>query len=142
MRNLKDMILERLVLTRRESFNHTFEDIWEMIYKMKYHEYYLEDDDEFFEDIDALPRVKNLKNHWKQFNGWAVVRVIAAGNRELMDNGPEDEDAIKILELNIVNPENTKDENYISIETDDDYYEILGDKAREILYIALKEQLS
>jgi hypothetical protein len=142
MRNLKDIVLERLVLSKKESFNHTFEDIWEMIYKMSYHEYYLEDDDDFFEDIDALPRVKNLKNHWKQFNGWAVKRIIATGNRELMDNGPEDEDAIKILELDIANPKNTKETTYISLESDDEYYEILDDRAREILFIALKEQLS
>ena len=91
--------------------------------------------------MPILPRVKNLKNHWKQFNGWAVTRIIAAGNRELMDNGPEDEDAIKILELNIVNPQNTKETTYISLETDDDYYEILDDRAREVLFIALKEGL-
>lgn len=142
MRNLKDIILERLVLTRRESFNHTFEDIWEMIYKMQYHEYYLEDDDEFFGDIDALPRVNNLTAHWKQFNGWVVKRIIATGNRELMDNGPEDEDAIKILELDIANPKNTKETTYISLESDDEYFEVLEDRAREILYIALKEQSS
>lgn len=142
MRNLKDIVLERLVLSKKESFNHTFEDIWGMIYKMSYHEYYLEDDDEFFEDIDALPRVKNLKNHWKQFNGWAVTRIIATGNRELMDNGPEDENAIKILELDIANPKNTKETTYISLESDDEYFEVLEDRAREILYIALKEQSS
>ena len=45
MRNLKDIVLERLVLSKKESFNHTFEDIWEMIYNMSYHEYYLEDDE-------------------------------------------------------------------------------------------------
>lgn len=140
MRNLKDIVLERLVLTRRESFNHTLEDIWEMIYNMQYHEYYLEDD-EFYGDINAVPRVNNLKNNWKKFNGWAVVHIKATGNRELYDNGPEDEDAIKMLELNIVNPENTADVNYITIESDDEYYEILDDRAREVLYIALKEQL-
>lgn len=139
MRNLKDIILERLVLTRRESFNHTFEDIWEMIYKMKYHEYYLEDD-EFYEDIDALPRVNNLTDNWKKFNGWAITHINATGNRELCDNGPEDKDAIKMLELTIVNTKNTKEENYITIESDNEYYEILDDRAREVLFIALKEQ--
>lgn len=142
MRNLKDIVLERLVLTRRESFNHTFEDIWEMIYKMSYHEYYLEDDDEFYEDINALPRVNNLTAHWKKFNGWAITHIKATGNRELWDNGPEDKDAIKMLELTIVNPQNTNIESSITIESDDEYYEILDDRAREILFIALKEQLS
>ena len=153
MKNLKDVILERLnirnnviserlVLTRRESFNHTFEDIWEMIYKMSNHEYYLEDDDEFYEDQESLPKVNNLPRHWKMYNGWSVIKIEAGGNRELCDNGPDHEDAVKILELELTNLQNPGKSGYVTIESDDEYYEILGDKAREILYIALKEQLS
>ena len=105
MRNLKDIVLERLVLTRKESFNHTLEDIWEMIYNMSFHEYYLEDDD-FFEDLQSLPKVNNLPGNWKKFNGWSVIKIEATGNRELYDNGPDDEDAVKMLELELKDLQN------------------------------------
>ena len=140
MRNLKDIVLERLVLTRKESFNHTLEDIWEMIYNMSFHEYYLEDDD-FFEDLQSLPKVNNLPGNWKKFNGWSVIKIEATGNRELYDNGPDDEDAVKMLELELKDLQNHSKNGFVTIESDDDYYEILDDRDREILYIALKEQL-
>lgn len=140
MRNLKDIVLERLVLTRKESFNHTLEDIWEMIYNMSYHEYYLEDDD-FFEDLQSLPKVNNLPGNWKRYNGWSVIKIEATGNRELYDNGPDAEDAVKMLELELKDLQNPGKIGFVTIESDDDYYEILDDRAREILYIALKEQL-
>lgn len=142
MRNLKDIVLERLVLTRRESFNHTLEDIWEIIYNMSYHEYSLEDDDEFFEDLHSLPLINNLPGNWKSYNGWSVTEIKATGNRELWDFGPDHEDAIKMLELELIDLQNPKKRVRITIESDDEYTDYLEERAREILYIALKEQLS
>lgn len=141
MKNLKDILLERLVLTKRESFNHTFEDIWEMVWNLDFHEYEMEYDDEFFEDFEDLPVINNLPSHWSKFNGWVITYIKATGNRELWDEGPDHEDAIKMLDINLVNPENKRQSNIITVEHDEDYENFITAHDREHIYIALKEQI-
>lgn len=140
MKTLNNYITEKLHIPKGKSFAHTFEELWDLLYKLPHHEYYLEDDDDFFEDIQSLPRINNLPGNWKRFNGWAVTQVEAGGNRELCDYGPEHEDAVKILEVYLIDLENLDKRSSITVESDDEYLEYLDNRSREIIYIAVQEQ--
>ena len=139
MKTLNNFINEKLAVRKTKSFAHTFEEVWDIIYKLPHHEYYLEDDDEYFEDMQSLPKVNNLPGNWKTYNGWSVIKIEAGGNRELCDNGPDHEDAVKILELELTNLQNPGKSGYVTIETDDEYTDYLDSRSREIIYIAAQE---
>lgn len=141
MKTLNNYITEKLFITKGKVDTEYFEDTWDMIYKLAFHEYSLEDDDEFFEDLHSLPLVDNLPGNWKKYNGWSVTQIKATGNRELWDNGPEDEDAVKMMELELLDMQNPDKRVYITVESEDEYAEYLHARAREIIHIAVEEYL-
>jgi hypothetical protein len=141
MKTLDSYITEKLFIGKGKSETHYYEDLWDLIYKLEWHEYDLEDDDEFFEDLQSLPRINNLPGSSKKYNGWVVTRIEANGNRALNDYGPDHKDALKIMTLQLLDLQNPHKRINIDIESDDEYTEYLEERAREIIHIAVQELL-